>query len=406
MQGSQHVPGGPDVPPRQIVPVTTTGCGRSALTLAASAALVAAVVTPAQAQTRLHGTGHQSPAATRVAAGLDNPRQLSFSWTGDLYVAESGRGGTGPCQAGPEGDEVCFGSTGAVTRVTHRGTQSRVVTGLPSLAGRDGSSASGPSDVEPLGGRSLAVLLGLGANPADRAGMPAAAARLGTLQLARVGSNRTWTLADLAAHEARENPVADPDSNPSSVVLSGGKFWVTDAGGNDLVSADWRGRTRTVATFPDQLAVAPPFLGLPPGTRIPAQAVPTAVVRGPDGAFYVSQLTGFPFEPGLAKIYRVVPGHAPTVWASGLTNVTSLAFDRDGRLYAVQLADAGLLAVPEGQLPQGSLVRVPRGSTSPVTVKAGLAAPYGVAVRGSSAYVTTCSVCAGGGEVWRVALPR
>ena len=28
-----------------------------------------------------------------VASGLDNPRHLTFSATGDLYVAEAGRGG-------------------------------------------------------------------------------------------------------------------------------------------------------------------------------------------------------------------------------------------------------------------------------------------------------------------------
>ena len=99
----------------------------------------------------------------------------------------------------------------------------------------------------------------------------------------------------------------------------------------------------------------------------------------------------------------MVPGRAPTVWASGLTNVTDLTWSK-GRLYAVQLADDGLLATPEGQLPTGSLVRVPQGSTSPRTVASGLAAPYGVAVRGSSAYVTTCSVCADGGTVTRVPL--
>jgi sugar lactone lactonase YvrE len=151
--------------------------------------------------------------------------------------------------------------------------------------------------------------------------------------------------------------------------------------------------------FDDQLATAPPFLGLPPGTKVPAQAVPTAVVRGPDGAFYVSQLTGFPFEPGLANIYRVVPGHAPTVYASGLTNVTSLAFGDHGRLYAVQIADGGLLGDPIG-----SVRRVTPGGSVHAVVAGGLFAPYGMAIRGHDAYVSTCSVCAGGGEVWRISL--
>jgi len=31
-----------------------------------------------------------------VAEGLDNPRGMDFAPNGDLYVAESGRGGAGP----------------------------------------------------------------------------------------------------------------------------------------------------------------------------------------------------------------------------------------------------------------------------------------------------------------------
>jgi hypothetical protein len=44
------------------------------------------------------------------------------------------------------------------------------------------------------------------------------------------------------------------------------------------------------------------------GTRVPAEAVPTAVAVGPDGAYYVSELTGFPFSKGAARIWRVAPG--------------------------------------------------------------------------------------------------
>ncbi len=372
---------------------------RTLLTLTATVALAAAAAAPAQAH---GGHGHPAPAPTKVASGLDNPRQLIVNGHGDLYVAEAGRGGTSVCIPGPEGDDICLGSSGAVTRVTRKGTQSRVVTGLPSLAAPDGSAAIGPSDVEWLGGRKLAVLIGLGADPAARDEMPAEGARLATLQLAKVGSTHTRTIADLGAYEAKANPIHDPDSNPSSLIRVGGKFVITDAGGNDLVKTGRHGLS-TVAVFEDQMADAPPFLGLPPGTKIPAQAVPTAVVRGPDGAYYVSQLTGFPFQPGLANIYRVVPGHAPTVWASGLTNVTSLAFDSGGSLYAVQLAKDGLLNGPPDAPPVGSLVKVSRTGAHPV-VADDLVAPYGIAISGHKAYVSTCSVCPGGGEVWRIAL--
>jgi hypothetical protein len=51
-----------------------------------------------------------------VADGLNNPRHLSFSGTGDLFVAEAGTGGTDGPYSGPEG-EAYFGLTGSVTRV-------------------------------------------------------------------------------------------------------------------------------------------------------------------------------------------------------------------------------------------------------------------------------------------------
>jgi hypothetical protein len=37
------------------------------------------------------------PAVTVVMSGLDNPRGLALGRNGTLYVAEAGRGGTGPC---------------------------------------------------------------------------------------------------------------------------------------------------------------------------------------------------------------------------------------------------------------------------------------------------------------------
>jgi hypothetical protein len=51
------------------------------------------------------------------------------------------------------------------------------------------------------------------------------------------------------------------------------------------------------------------------------------------------------------------------VYASGLTNLTDLAFAEDGSLYAVEIATNGLLAAPPGSLPIGSLVKVTPGAS-------------------------------------------
>lgn len=126
-----------------------------------------------------------------------------------------------------------------------------------------------------------------------------------------------------------------------------------------MLNVNQRGAINLLAKFKDRLVD-----GLAPGTQIQMQAVPISVATvGYDGSYYISQLTGFPFPKGAANIYRIDPrGGDPTVNASGLTNVTDLAFN--GReLYAVQISTEGLLTGPTG-----SLVKVKRdGRFRPIT---------------------------------------
>jgi len=363
---------------------------RLAAVFVAAGTLCTVLVTPGVA------LAHGGPAT--VASGLDNPRGLAFGSDGSLYVAEAGRGGAGPCFPGPEGGEVCFGDTGAVTRISH-GHVRQVVTGLPSIAAPDGGNAIGPSDVSADRGRAY-FTVGLGADPALRAQLPPLAAQASGWLLRDAA--RGWRqIADIAGFEATANPDGGlPDSNPQSLLATHGGFLVADAGGNSLVRVSPNGRVSTVATFPDQLVDAPPMLGLPPGTKIPSQAVPTSVVRGPDGAYYVGTLTGFPFAPGSARVFRVVPGQAPTVYAGGFTNIIDLAFGQDRKLYVLEIAHNGLLSGDE----TGALIRVGRDGARKIVASDGLTSPAGLAIKGRSAYVSNCGTCAGTGSVVRLPL--
>lgn len=401
-------------------PARKTGSelGRRALTsavaVAASITLVATTTTTAPSVAAPKPAPPPTPGWTTVATGLDNPRLLS--WSSDkLYVAESGRGGAGRCIPNPEDPEasVCLGRTGAVTRVSvppnRRPKQQRVVTGLPSLAGASGGEATGPADVVVKGNRWW-VTVGLGGTTDQRSSLGRDAARLGTVVAGgfahRKGRKRVkaWSRisTDVAAFEARYDPDGEGnDSNPAGLASVRGGLAVTDAGGNDLLLRDSRSRLSLISTLPTRMVPAPPFL--PPG-EIPMQSVPTSVVQGPDGAYYVSELTGFPFPAGGAVVWRI-PGDTgtPEVYAEGLTNVTDLAWHR-GRLYVVQLVDSGLLSAdPEAGVPQGSLRRINRDGTS-TAVAEGLPAPYGVALRGEHAYVSTCTFCPGDGAVVKVPL--
>ncbi len=81
-----------------------------------------------------------------VAAGLNNPRGVTVASDGTIYVAQAGAGGTGQCVDGPEGGTICFGTSGAITKIAN-GQATAFVSGLPSLADDQGMSATGPADV-------------------------------------------------------------------------------------------------------------------------------------------------------------------------------------------------------------------------------------------------------------------
>lgn len=345
----------------------------------------------------LLATAAAAQAATPVATGLDNPRGLAFAPNGALYVAEAGRGGEGPCYVASDGEENCVGATGAVTEVW-RGTQRRLVSGLPSAAPQGGGGATGPHDVSLDGSGRIMVTIGLGTDPTLVArGGPLAGIGLGDL-IRLNGRSGSWTsVASVAAHEAAENPDGGHlDSNPYGLATLGSETYVADAGGNSVVRVHASGRTSTAAVLPTRLALAPPFLGLPPGTQIPMEPVPTAVAKGPDGALYVGELTGFPFPVGASTIWRILPNGAVEPYRTGYTNVVDITFGPDGSLYVVEIAAAGLLVGPIGRV-----VRVwPNGTET--NVAAGIFAPGGVAIGpDGAAYVTECTVCPGGGAVVR-----
>jgi sugar lactone lactonase YvrE len=117
------------------------------------------------------------------------------------------------------------------------------------------------------------------------------------------------------------------------------------------------------------------------------------VRRGPDGALYVSELTGAPFAPGAAGIYRVVPGQAPTLYRGGFTQITDFAWAPDGTLYVLQYGSAPFLGGP------GALIRVsPNGTRTTVTTA--LEGPTGLAIApDGTLYVAHKHFVPGGGEV-------
>ena len=331
---------------------------------------LAAGLRVATAQTSTAGGNH---AVKVVADRLNNPRGLEIA-RGKLYVAEAGSGGA-TCLPPP--DEVCIGFTSSITKVDD-GRQRRVVRGLVSAAGPDGTFATGADDVSVAdrGGGLFTIITG---PPCELPpGVPPEAARqLGKLLRAKGAAKRV--VADITAFECANNPDGDLlESNPYSVhALSNHHQVEADAAGNSILRVR-DGRVSLLAVIPDS----------PNGT----DQVPTSVTRGPDGAFYVGTLAEGAGN-GAANVWRIVPGQAPEVFVDGLTAVVDLAFGPDGSLYVCEFSTD-----IENFSPEGAIVRIRPNGRRTVLGQGSLFFPGGVAVsKRGRVYVSNWSILPAGG---------
>jgi|GEM_PF-403102 len=351
-----------------------------------------------------------------VADGLNFPRGLAFGADGAVYVTDSGPApepGSDGCVMlpGPDGEdsEACFVQSGSIVEIKD-GMQNTVATGLPGSI----------SDLVVTASGEMYVVNGMGGDPTvvrEAAGDFAA----GYGYIVKVDSDGDgWVpVADIAGYEAVANPDGGMvDTNPFGLALDGDGFLVTDAGGNSLLHASMDGTVSTVAVFSSQMVDAPPFLELPEGTQIPMEAVPTSVTQGPDGAWYVSELTGFPFEVDAARIWRVEDMNADgdalddgemSVYAEGFTAALDLAFDPEGQLYVLEMAKNGLLAFEEDPSDlaagTGALIRINSDGTRTEVASGLLILPIGLAIDSDGViYATHLSLVPDMGEVVKIVL--
>lgn len=250
-----------------------------------------------------------------IATTLDNPRGLAPLPDGNLMVAEAG--------------------TGRILRILPDGTQQAAFNGFPIAPSIPNGplESEGVSAVTPDGsGGYYAIVGGSGSG-------------FGALYSVSAGGVKTVQL-DLAAYEQANNSDGgkdangDPDlsSKPYDVVADVfGAAHVSDSSADAIIRHSPGGAGTQYFIFPD----IPNPLYPQQGPQNIGQ-MPTGMTVGPDGAIYVATFTAPPYPIGEARVYRLKDGNFDgdaqdngewSVYATGLTAATDVAFDSQGRLF-------------------------------------------------------------------------
>jgi SMP-30/gluconolaconase/LRE-like protein len=327
------------------------GRGSARLGLLATGAAVAALTLPAVAQA--------APSMSVFARGIDNPRQLSMAPNGTLYVASAGNGG-GQC-VGPRREQTCFGFSSKVLALSPSGAKRTVASNLLSVAGPDGSFATGADGVGAGSNGTVATVI-TSATPREIRGTPRRVQSQAG-QLFRVLPRPLTDVASIDQFEWDNNSdgvARDLNSNPYAVLTFPDRYVVADAGANAIVEV--RGaRVSLLATIRG------------PG-RI--QRVPSSLATDSSGAIYVGELAEGA-GTGRARVLRIPPqGGRPEVVETGFTTITGLAFDRDDNLYVTELVTN---ARGFGRAP-GRISKITAADARRTSFSRGLMFPQGAAV--------------------------
>ncbi|MBN8618888.1 MAG: ScyD/ScyE family protein [Anaerolineae bacterium] len=280
-----------------------------------------------------------------VIGDLNAPRGLAFDADGNLIVAVAGSGGDVTLTIpGPEGEQpMSLGMSGRIISIAPDGTATDWIGGFPSYAGA--METIGLYRAIPQGDSLWVIFSGSGAATSGAFWMDSVV----ELDAATLAVKRVINLNDF---EVQNDPDgAGYDSNVSDIAWGAdGTLYITDAGGNDLLSWTEEGGLQLVHAWMDN-------------------PVPTGVEVAENGDLYISFL-GAGLAPGAAKIEHWSNGELVETFG-GLNAVSDILLDGE-TLYAVELVVFG----EQGPGP-GRVISVNADGATPVAE--GLIAPFGIA---------------------------
>lgn len=210
--------------------------------------------------------------------------------------------------------------------------------------------------------------------------------------------NATGAWKDPACEFVPDQFSVGPQSNPYHMArLDGNSVLLADAAGNSLLEVGKNGNIDLVTILPPASDGDPAnsdnwlvLFPLDADTDCYVQPVPTSVDVGPDGAYYVGELTGATPEgvpaTGWSRVWRIEPGAENVVCPSGdcqpviegLTSVIDLTFGPDGHLYVVEFDENGWLAATTDDLGLGTINRCDVTNGSCTVVEGGLVLPAAI----------------------------